>query len=154
MDVLRNLKNKIVKHWPSSSFFTLTGFIIILCLSWFYLSPPPWSNEEERVHSFLQNQFQTLVSDFVAEKHPEVDNITFHKVWTKNTSDPHQVKIFFNYSLWTKGESGGELLIEGEALLTKSDEEAELWIVQEFQVTDSIVDFSEPLLIKAQPVEM
>lgn len=151
MPAFKNLRNKINKRLASSSFWTLVGFIFILSVSWFYLSPPSWNNEEEQVHSFLQNRFQTLVSDFIAQKRPEVDKITFHKIWTKKTPDPQAIQIFFSYSLWTTGEAGGDLLIEGEALLQEADEG--LWLVQDFQVTDSFVDFSEPLLIKAPSEE-
>ena len=149
MNLLKNLKNSLKKKFPSNSVFVVTGFILILCLSWFYLSQPSWNNEEEQIHSFLQHRFQTLVSDLVSRKHPEVNKITFHKVWTKNADEPHKIKIFFSYSLFTKGKSGGDTLIEGTALLKKSSEKEGLWIVQDFQVTDSFLDFSEPLVIRA-----
>lgn len=148
----QDLKDKIKKNLPSSSFWTVAGFILILCLSWFYFSQPSWKNQEEQIHSLLQNQFQTLISDFVAKKHPEVDKITFHKVWTKNSKDPNLIKIIFSYSLWTTGELGGDHLIEGSAQLKRSEERETLWIVQNFQITDSLMDFSEPLLIKADAV--
>ena len=124
MTVFKNFKNRIRRNLPSSSFFTVAGFILILCLSWFYISQSPW-DEEEQIHAYLQDQFQTLVSDFIAKKHPKIDEIIFHKIWTKSTPDPHRIKIFFNYSLFTKGESGGELLIKGEAILEKSQEQEE-----------------------------
>ena len=152
MNVFKNLKNKIKEVSSKGLFFTVAGFILILCLSWFYLSQSLWNNEiEEQVHGNLQNRFQVLIADFVAKKHPEVTEITFHRVWTKNTSNSNEIKIFFNYTLLTEGESGGELLISGEALLQRSSEKESLWVVQNFQVTDSFLDFSEPLLIKAGP---
>lgn len=150
MEALKSLKNKIKKQLSQGFFWTLLGFILVLLVSWFYLSPPSGNTEEERTHSFLQNNFQTLISDLVANKHPEVNKITFHKIWTKKTSDLHEIKIFFSYSLWMEGSPGGELLIDGEALLKNSDDEGELWIVQDFQVTNSFMDFSEPLIIKAK----
>ena len=151
MDIFKNLKNKIKEISSNGLFFTVAGFILILCLSWFYLSQPSWNNAEEQMHGNLQNRFQNLIADFVAKKHPEVTEITFHRVWTKNTSNSNEIKIFFNYTLLTEGEAGGELLISGEALLQKSPEKESLWVVQNFQVTDSFLDFSEPLLIKAAP---
>ena len=144
MIVFEKLKDKIF----SGPVLTLAGFIFVLCVSWFYLSPSYEENENEKLHGFLQNQFQNLISDFVAEKHPEVDKITFHKIWTKNSPEPHKVKIFFSYSLFDKGESGGNLLIKGEAVLKRSTEQ-KLWLVQDFKVKDSFLEFAEPLLIKA-----
>ena len=152
MDFFENLKNRLKKKFLLNPVFTVVGFILILCLSWFYLSQPSWNNEEEQIHSFLQHQFQTLVSDLVSRKHSEVDKITFHKVWTKTTDEPHKIKIFFSYSLRTKGKFGGDTLIEGTALLEKSFEKEGLWMVQDFQVTDHFLDFSEPLVIRASPL--
>lgn len=153
MDLFNNLKKKINKKIPVGPIATFIGFVFILCLSWFYLTPS-LLNEKERVHSYLQDEFQVLVSDWVAKKHPEVNKITFHKVWTKETPQPDQIKIYFHYSLFTKGDAGGELLIKGESLLEKSPTQETLWIAKNFQVTNSLVEFSEPMLIKSdQPVK-
>ena len=144
---LKNVKQKVSESFSLASFLTLAGFIFILYFSWSHLQSS--RNEEEELHGFLQDKFQTLVSDFIIKKHPEVDEITFHKVWTKSTSDPNRIKIFFSYSLVTKGEAGGDLLIEGESLLEKSFEVGELWIVKKFQIKDSLLEFSEPLVIRS-----
>lgn len=148
INIFKKLKDRSKKNRLSSSLFTVVGFILVLYLSWFYFSPSHLS-EEERIHGFLQDRFQTLISDVVANKHPEIDEIIFHKVWTKNISDSGQIKIFFSYSLITQGSAGGSVLIEGEATLEKSLKKKELWIVKDFQITDSLIDFSEPLVIKA-----
>lgn len=147
-DIFKRLKDKSKKNLLLSSLLTVIGFILILYLSWFYLSQPDLS-EEERVHGFLQDRFQTLISDVVAKKHPEIDEIVFHKVWTQKTSDLSQIKIFFSYSLNTEGAAGGSVLIDGEAILEKSLKQEGLWLVKGFQIKDSSIDFSEPLVIKA-----
>ena len=149
MNFVKRLKDDKARKTFFRSIFTLAGFIFILCFSWFYLSQSFWDTEEEYIHGLLQNRFQTLISDFVVKKHPEVVEITFHKVWTKGTSDPDRIQIFFTYSLQTIGDAGGDLIIGGEAVLKKSPKEEKLWIVQDFQVMDSLLNFSEPLLIKA-----
>lgn len=148
MDVFKKIKNKIKKNLLVSSLLTSAGFILLLYLSWSYLSQPHLT-EEEQIHGFLQDRFQTLISDFVADKHPEINEIIFHKVWTKNTSDSNRIKIFFSYSLSMQGATGGSTLIEGESVLEKSPEQRGLWVAKNFQVTDSLTDFSEPLVIKA-----
>ncbi len=147
VNIFQKLKDKIKKKLSLAPLLTLAGFVLFLGISWFYISQPS-IEEEEQMHGLLQDKFQTLISNFVANKHPEVNQIVFHKVWTKNTSDPNQIEIFFNYSLFTEGPEGGELFIIGESILEKSQEQEDLWTVQNFKVTDSSVGFSEPLIIK------
>ncbi len=152
-DSFKNLTHKVQENIFSGSFWAIAGFLLLLCVSWLYLSRPSLDSEEEQAHSLLQNQFQTLLSDFVIKKHPEVTSITFHKVWTKGDTQSQEVEIFFNYSLKTEGPAGGELLAEGTALLKESAEKPGLWLVENFRVTDSFLSFSEPLLIRAKPSE-
>ena len=154
MDFFKNLKNlkSLIKR-PAGSFLSLLAFVLILFFSWFYLSQPDKNTQEEELHGFLQNEFQNLISDQVAKNHPEVEKIVFHKIWTEKSSNPKSIKIFFNYSLQSKGDSGGKLNIDGTALLVKTvvkaDGQEELWTVKDFKVKDSSLDFSDPLLIKA-----
>lgn len=145
MSIFQILKQK----FPINVVLTWSGLIFVLLLSWFYLSPSFESHEGEQVHGYLQTEFQSLVSNLVIKKHPEVEKIVFHSLSTKNEEDSGDIKIFFTYSLWTKGDARSELVLEGEALLQKEDEN--FWLVQDFQVTDSFLKFSEPLLIKAHP---
>lgn len=152
MTVFKNLIHKINKKIPLSLIATAIGFILVLVFSWIYFVGS-LSNEEEQLHSRLQEEFQILVSDFVAKKHPDVNEIIFHRVWTKNTSQSHQIKVFFHYSLLTTGPAGGELLIKGESLLEKSTEQKNLWVAKNFKVTNSLVEFSEPMLIKATDIQ-
>ncbi len=149
MKTVKKIKTMAKKSIAVLPLFTLAGFIFILFLSWLYLSQSLRNNDETAIHGILQNRFQTLITDFVAKRHPEVTQIIFHKLWTKSESDPSEVQIFFSYSLRTGGEAGGDLLVEGKALLKKSSEKKRLWIVQDFQITDNVVNFSEPFLIKA-----
>jgi len=148
MNIIEKLKDEKARKTFFRSLFTLVGFIFILGLSWFYLSRSFQDTEGEYLHGLLQNRFQTLISDSVVKKHPEVVEIIFHKIWTKNTPDPDQIQIFFSYSLRTTGDARGDLVVDGEALLKRSPKKERLWIVQDFQIMDSFLDFSEPLLIK------
>ena len=122
MPQLKNLIKRINKQIPLSLVATAVGFTLVLIFSWIYFVGS-LSNEEEQTHSLLQEEFQNLVSDYVAKKHPDVEEIIFHRVWTKNTSTPNQIEIFFHYSLRTTGPAGGELLIKGKSLLEKPEEQ-------------------------------
>ena len=115
----KNFLKKMKKKFPLSLIATAIGFTLLLVISWIYFVGS-LSNEEEVLHSRLQEEFQILVADFVAKKHPDVKEIIFHRVWTKNTSQAAQIKIFFHYSLLTGGPAGGELFIKGEISLGKS----------------------------------
>ncbi|MCZ0933397.1 MAG: hypothetical protein OXJ52_09650 [Oligoflexia bacterium] len=142
--ILSNSKNKIA----SPAFFTVLAFILLLVFTWFYLSKPSFQiQEEEKIHSFLQTEFQNLLSGFIEKQHPEVKEISFHKVWTKKTAKPSEIKIFFSYSLTTEGETGGEALLAGSALLKKIQNQ--VWQIQNFRVKNKEIEFSDPLLIKA-----
>ena len=134
----------------SGPLLSLAGFILLLYISWIYFGQTPRTGEEEKLHSLLQDRFQTLISDRIADRHPEVTEIIFHKVWTQKINQ-QEIKIFFNYSLQTKGETRGETVIEGEALMESSIHQKGLWIIRDFQVNNSTVNFSDPLVIKAKP---
>ena len=148
-----DLKNKIKKKLSLKAIFVLTSFVLLLCFSWLFLFQPSVNDREEQLHSLLQNQFQTLISDLAVKQRPATDEIIFHKVWTKKSDDPHKIKIFFSYSLKTKGEAGGNLLIKGSADMEKSIEKPGLWLAQNFKITESALDFSKPLLIKAPALQ-
>ena len=142
--ILSKLKNKVI----STSFFTIVVFVFFLLFTWLYLSKPSVQiQEEEKVHSFLQTEFQNLLSNFIETQHPEVTEISFQKVWTKKTALPSEIKIFFNYSLTIDGEAGGETVLTGSALLKEVHKKT--WQVRNFKVKNTEVEFSDPLFIKA-----
>ena len=141
---LFKLKNKLF----SPQIWTALIFMLLLALTWFYLSKSSFQiQEEEKIHSFLQTEFQNLLSNFIEKRHPEVTAISFHKVWTKKTARPSEIKIFFSYSLTTKGEHKGENLLAGSALLKETQNQ--VWQIQHFKVKNKEFTFSAPLLIKA-----
>ena len=144
--IFSDFKNKFFSR-PA---LTALGFICLLIFTWFYLSKPSFQiQEEEKTHSFLQTEFQSLLSNFIEKKHPEVTKIKFHRVWTKKTSQPREIKIFFTYSLTTTGDTGGESLLEGSALLKET--QSQVWQIQDFRVKNTEIEFSDPLIIQAKP---
>ena len=140
--------NTLKKYFSTSS-IALTGLIFLLIVSWFYIYKNQQTSNED-VHRWLQEQFQVVVSDYVEKKYPAIKQITFHKIFTQKTSQPTQIKIFFSYSLDIEDEASGELSIEGEAFLTQKDSNKN-WLLSEFKVTNSLLEFSEPFVIKASP---
>ena len=124
--------------------FSLFIFVGLLALSWFYLSDFKINPEEEMRHSFLKSKFKEVLSELIEKKHPEVNHISFNKVWTKKTKDLSQVEIYFNYTLKLEDT---ESELEGSALLSLSQEN--VWQIQNFQIEKNRLDFSEPIAIKA-----
>ena len=122
-------------------------FALLVC-SWFYLSDPNKINRQEELqHSLLKSRFKEALSELIEKKHPEVNKISFNKLWTKKTEEAGLVEIYFNYSL---NLEDGDTDLEGSALLSLSEED--IWQIQNFQVEKSSFDFSEPLTIKASPL--
>ena len=151
--MLNKLKSLItfskLKNTVSSSFvFTVLILIFLLVFTWFYLYKPSFQiQEEEKIHSFLQMEFQNLLSNLIEKQHPEITAINFHKVWTKKTAQSNEIKIFFSYSLTTEGEIGGTAMLSGSALLKKVQNQ--VWQIQNFKAQNTEIEFSDPLLIKA-----
>ena len=133
------------------SYISLAGLALLLIFSWIYLEQ---SSEElsESVHSALQEKFQSVVSDYVEKNYPTINQITFHKTWTENTSDPNHIKVYFSYSLTIKdNKADSEMIMDGTANLSRTSKNR--WLLTNFKVTDSLVEFSQPLIIKALPDE-
>lgn len=142
------LKNKIF-----ISFSLLTGIIFLLITSWFYFYASK-NIISEKTHSLLQETAQKTLSDYILKTRPDIRHIVFHKVWTENTDNLNQVKIFFSYTFTTEEkDTGGEFSIESEAYLIRKNSKSKDWVLSNFQVKENLLDFSEPLLIKASGVE-
>ena len=145
-DFIKKLKLELNPSVLKSS-FALLFLIVLLIFSWLYLSDPNKMNRKtEQQHALLKSRFKEVLSELIEKKHPEVNNISFHKLWTKQTKDLSKVEIYFNYSL---NSEDGENHLEGSALLSLS--ENEVWQIKDFQVQKIRLDFSEPILIKANP---
>ena len=146
LDRLKSFFDK--KKLFSPAVFTVVIFSFLLLVTWFYLSKPSFQiQEEEKTHSFLQLEFQNLLSDFIERQYPDITEINFQKVWTTKTARADEIKIFFSYSLVTEGETGGEAVLSGSALLKNIQDQ--VWQVQDFKAKNTEIQFSEPLLIKA-----
>lgn len=134
------------------SFSVLAGVIFLLITSWFYFYASK-NTVSEKIHSALQEIAQKTLSDYISKTRPEISQIVFHKVWTENTSNPNQIKIFFAYTFKTEEkDTGGEFSIESEAYLTRKNPRSNNWTLSNFQVKENLLDFSEPLLIKASEI--
>ena len=128
-------------------YLSLAGLAGLLILSWMYLHQSP-EEINESIHSALQEKFQSTVSDYVKKNYPAISRITFHKTWTENTSDPYHIKVYFSYSLIIKdNKADSEMIMEGTASLNRKS--GHRWLLTNFKVTDSLVEFSKPLVIRA-----
>ena len=127
---------------------SLVTLVCLLLLSWFYLQRAQ-KNSREELHSLLQEKVQLAISNYIEKNNPYITSITFHKVWTKNSNFSTDIIIFFTYSLVIEQEAGANLLVDGEAILSQSDKDEDHWVLNDFKVTNSSLDFSEPMLIKA-----
>ena len=148
-----NRLKKILKLWPLYKekilpLLAVGGFLLLLVITGIYFSRSQnrLQNNEE-THALIQTEFQKLLSDWVEQKNPEISSITFHKVWTKAGKNPAEIPIFFNYSLVTKGESGGTANLTGSAVLKKLSKQQ--WQVQDFKINKNRIDFSQALVIQA-----
>ena len=131
------------------SFSILAGMGFLLVASWFYFYTSK-NVISEKTHSMLQETSQKVLSDYITKTRPEIRHIIFHKVWTENTDNLNQIKIFFSYTFITEEkDTGGEFSIESEAYLTREISKSNDWILSNFQVKENLLEFSEPLLIKA-----
>ncbi|MCY4513350.1 MAG: hypothetical protein OXB86_06650 [Bdellovibrionales bacterium] len=130
------------------SYIPLAGLALLLILSWIYLNQSP-KGLDELAHSALQERFQSVVSDYVKKNYPSIHQITFHKTWTENTPDPNHIKIYFSYSLTIEDDKAdSEMVMDGTAALNRKSG-SNNWLLTDFKVTDSLVEFSKPLVIKA-----
>ena len=129
------------------SYISLAGLALLLILSWIYLYQTP-KGLDESAHSALQEKFQSVVSDYVKKTYSSIYQITFHKTWTENTPDPNHIKVYFSYSLTVKDNTAeSEMVMDGTAALNRQSG-SNNWLLTDFKVTDSLVEFSKPLIIK------
>ena len=119
----------------------LVLILFYLCLSFFLQVQRDTRERTAR----LKEQFQNLISDQAERQHG--GTVTFHQIQLKRDLASKNKKVVFSYSLSLAGESGGENLIEGSALLEKSHDERDLWLVRDFHIKDSLIRFEEPLVI-------
>ena len=146
----------MVLHWIQkqakkySQYTPLAIFVLLLAITWVYLESKKHSTNE-LVHALLQEKVQAAISDQAVKKNPNITRVVFHKIWTKETGNDNEVKVVFSYSLLEElSKQKSTLIVDGQALLNPSDEEENVWVLSNFQVTDSLLDFDEPMIIKAK----
>ena len=88
----KDFLKKINKKFPLSLIATAIGFVLVLTLSWIYFVGS-LSHEEELLHSRLQEEFQVLVSDFVAKNILKSSKLFFTESGQKATL--HRIKLKF-----------------------------------------------------------
>lgn len=107
----------------------------------------------QSVHVGIQADLKNIITEYVQNNLPESKNLRFEKFWTETVSK-NRVKAYFVYSFEDTAENGDDALvaIEGSAGLNKISEtpEAVTWSLDELQILDNSVTFSEPIHITAE----
>lgn len=107
----------------------------------------------ESIHVDIQNELKQIIADYVHKQLPTSKNVVFTRFWTQ-TVNPTKVKASFAYSFDDDGKNGPTTVdINGYAILNKSKEDAnsEEWSFDELHISDSGVDFQQPLTITTSP---
>ena len=131
------------------SYAPLAGLIFLLFFSWIHLYRTPKELSPAELNT-LAEKFQTTIADYVKKQRPEIRHITFHNTQTEPGDRQNKVKVSFSYSLTVEDKKAdSEMLMTGTADLNKKG--GGRWLLTNFQVTDSLVEFSKPLIIKAGP---
>lgn len=129
----------------------LLVLLSLLAVTWIFFETRS-NKSQEIIHSLLQEKVQSAISDYAIKSNPNITKIEFHKIWTKDMSADDEIEVFFTYSIVEeKDKQESTLLIEGEAVLNQSEADKNHWILNNFKVSNSLLDFSKPMLIKASP---
>lgn len=135
-----------IKKYLSTPSIYLISFIFVILITWFYIHNNK-NSSNENTHRWLQEQFQVVISDYIEKNDPQIQEIHFNKIYTKKTNNPLHVEIFFSYTLTIDDSSAsGNTHLSGKALLTQKNDRT--WVLSNFEVTNSILEFSEPIQIK------
>lgn len=130
-------------------------FFAAMIGSWFLVHasrPVP-----ESVHLGIQSDLKTIISEYVGKQLPNSKNLQFEKFWTE-TVKKNRVRASFIYSFEEADENGNPVIteIEGYAFLNKLEETPEevTWSLDELNIQNSSVDFTEPVKITATASEI
>ena len=106
----------------------------------------------ESVHVGIQDDLQRIIGELLQKNAPQAKNLKFERFYTE-TNSASKVTAFFRYGFDDAAE-GGETTrttIAGSAILNKTGETADnsTWSLDELKLSDSEVDFAEPLHVTA-----
>lgn len=111
----------------------------------------------ESVHIGIQNDLRNIITEYVQKNLPNSKNLRFERLWTE-TVKKDRVKANFVYSFEDIREGTEPALVEiqGWAVLNKVGETPEMttWSLDQLQILDSMVEFSEPIQITAGSGEL
>ena len=142
---LKNLKemDSFVSIATVKSFFAFVLLIVLFIVTSMYFSGP--DKFKEKQHALLKKSFEEELRALIQKKHPEVIQVLFENIRTKQTKNPNKVEIHFKYLITLKE---GENRLEASALLHLMDNQ--VWQIQDFQILKNRMSFSESISIKAK----
>ena len=142
---LKNLKKRdsFVTVETVKSFVALVLLIGLFIVTFMYFAGP--DKFKEKQHALLKESFEKELRALIQKKHPEVIQVSFENLRTKQTKHPNKVEIHFKYLVTLKD---GENRLEASALLNLMDNQ--VWQIQDFQILKNRMSFSESIPIKAK----
>ena len=124
-------------------------FVVFLLSTWFVLYQKP--KYPEALHISLQEQLKQIIQSTLLKQQPLAQNLQFHKMWTESASQKDQIKAVFRYSF--DSSDGARLSVQGQATMVRNtvDDIQDLWRVTDIQTNNNKIEFSEPIVLFADP---
>ena len=108
----------------------------------------------ERVHADVQRDLRQIIADLLKENAPRSKNLVFQRIYT-HADDASHLTATFRYTFDDAGDDNEptHVGISGTASLEKVSEvdDVSTWKLSNVKLSDSEVEFAEPLIITATP---
>jgi len=116
-----------------------------------------WSKSEAtigvRVHNDIQMDLAKIIQAAVKAKLPDVSDIQFTKLVSK-TIDTNHVRVSFTYNFQNKStEDNYDTAISGHSLVTRSQQDANLWTLESMNIDGSAVEFQNGMTVTRETSE-
>ncbi len=121
-----------------------------MCLSWKLANFE--SPISQQVHVSIQQDLKKIISDYIQQNLPNSKDLRFDRFWTE-TMSLDKVKASFLYSFEDTTEASGQarVQVDGYAILNRdkasSDDKKETWSFDELYISNSQIEFKDPMTI-------
>ncbi len=133
-------------------YVSLVFIVGLMWWSWSAAIAP--SRVTEATHMGIQADLRRVITEYIEQNVPNVQNIRFEKFWTQ-TLKKDKVKAFFSYSFEEAQSAEGKsarIGIDGHAILNQMKDDTgqfDLWSLDELYVFNNRIDFKEGISINA-----
>lgn len=134
-------------------YVSLVFIIGLMWWSWSAVKSP--SRLSEATHMGIQADLRRVITEYIEQNVPHVQNIQFEKFWTE-TIKKNKVKATFSYTFEeAQGAEGNaaRIGIDGHAILNQIKDETgqfDLWSLDELYVFNNRIDFKEGVSINPE----